>query len=62
MNYYWNESKDIEIQEKFKELNFDVANNISLTINIKVKNKSTQIKRSISMFNQKIKQYKMSKI
>ena len=45
MNYYWNESKDIEIQEKFKELTFDVVNNISLTINIKVKNKSTQIKR-----------------
>jgi len=60
LNYYRIESKDIEIKDEFKELTFDIVNHISLTIDIKFKNKSskTHAKRfsvsdRASMFNQK---------
>ena len=53
---YRSESKNIENLRHFKKF-FDIVNNISLTLNIKVKNKSSHANRSndsdrISVFNQ----------
>lgn len=63
-NYYRIIPKDIGVKDTFKELTFEIVNNIQLTINIKFKNKystiSMSVKDRLKFFNQQ-KEIKIEK-
>jgi len=64
-NYYRISAKDVGVAENFKELKFNVVNNISLSIKIRIKNKYDEsqkisVKDRLKFFNAKVEDSKKS--